>query len=211
MDDFRFGWSDIDILVLTDKQMSKDQANKLVKLRQTMLEKEPGNLYYRLFEGCILTLDAFMSKSSDRVVYWGSRGEKITDTYVFDSFSMAELIQTGILLNGSDVRSRLKAPSFGDLYADVKRHYETIREYVDKTERNLYSFGWLLDIARCLYTLKTGKIILKTAAGEWALENNLCPTPYALRFAVKVRKNPLVYKYEKKILDYAETLAALIQ
>lgn len=37
--DFRFGWSDIDILVLTDKQISEEQAQRLVKLRQTMLEK----------------------------------------------------------------------------------------------------------------------------------------------------------------------------
>ena len=211
LDDFRFGWSDIDILVLTDKQMSKEQANKLVKLRQTMLEKEPGNLYYRLFEGGVLTLDAFMSRSSDRVVYWGSRGERITDTYLFDSFSMAELIESGILLNGSDVRSRLKSPSFVNLYADVKRHYENIRKYVQKTDRSLYSFGWLLDIARCLYTIKTGKIISKTAAGEWALRNNLCPVSEALKIAVKVRKNPLVYKYEKEILDYAQTLAEPIQ
>lgn len=211
LDDFRFGWSDIDILVLTDKQMSKEQAHKLVKLRQTMLEKEPDNLYYRSFEGGMMTLDAFMLKSSDRVVYWGSRGERITDTYVFDSFSMAELIETGILLNGSDVRSRLKAPSFSYLYADVKRHYETIRKYVQKTDRSLYSFGWLLDIARCIYTLRTGRIIAKTAAGEWALENNLCPTPDALRLAVKVRRNPWIYKYEKETLNYAETLAEPIQ
>lgn len=77
-------------------------------------------------------------------------------------------------------------------YADVKRHYETIRKYAQKTGRNLYSFGWLLDIARCLYTLRTGKIIAKTAAADWALENNLCPVPDALKAAVKVRRVPFV-------------------
>ena len=197
--DFRFGWSDIDILVLTDKQMSEEQAQKLVKLRQTMLEKEPGNLYYRSFEGGMLTLNAFISKSSDRVVYWGTSGERITDTYAFDSFGMAELIESSTLLCGRDIRGQLKAPSFGDLYADVKRHYETIRKYVQKTGRSLYSFGWLLDIARCLYTLRTGKIIAKTAAADWALENNLCPVSDALKIAVKVRRNPLMYKAEKQI------------
>lgn len=58
LDDFRPGWSDIDILVLTDRQISEEQAQKLVNLRQTMSEKEPGNPYYRLFEGGMLTLDA---------------------------------------------------------------------------------------------------------------------------------------------------------
>ena len=82
--------------------------------------RELGNLYYRSFEGGVLTLDAFISKISDRVVYWGTSGERIIDTYIFDSFSMVELIESSTLLYGRDVRSQLKAPGFNDLYADVK-------------------------------------------------------------------------------------------
>ena len=67
LDDFKLGWSDIDILVLTDSQMSEGQAQLLVGLRQAMLADEPGNLYYRSFEGGMLTLDAFLSGASDRV------------------------------------------------------------------------------------------------------------------------------------------------
>ena len=107
LDDFRLGWSDIDILVLTDRQISEEQAQKLVKLRQTMLGKEPDNPYYRSLEGSMLTLNAFLSKSSDRVVYWGTSGERITDTCVFDSFGMAELVENSVLLYGSDIRSQL--------------------------------------------------------------------------------------------------------
>ena len=33
----------------------------------------------------MLTLDAFLSKKTDRVVYWGTSGERITDRYAFDS------------------------------------------------------------------------------------------------------------------------------
>lgn len=69
----------------------------------------------------------------------------------------------------------------------------------------------MLDIARCIYTLRTGKIIAKTDAAEWALENNLCPDPDALRYAMKVRRNPLAYKDDKQTFDYAETLAEKIQ
>ena len=211
LDDFRLGWSDIDILVLTNRQISEEQAQKLVNLRQTMLEREPGNPYYRSFEGGMLTLDALISRSSDRVVYWGTSGERITDTYMFDSFGMTELIESGILLYGRDVRSLLSAPNLSDLYDDIKHHYETIRKYVRKTEQSLYSFGWMLDIARCLYTLRTGKIIAKTAAAEWALENNLCPVPDVLKTALQVRKAPLEYKNNKQALGYAESLADPIQ
>lgn len=210
LDDFRLGWSDIDILVLTEGSISDEQAKRLVSLRQTMLEKEPDNRYYRLFEGGMLKLDSFVTKAPDRVVYWGTSRERITDTYLFNSFDLTEVTENGVLLYGKDVRAKLKAPGFDDLYADVKRHYEAIRKYAQKTDRSLYSFGWLLDIARCLYTLRTGEVIGKTAAGEWALKNNLCPVADSLAFAVKVRKAPLKYKDEHTLV-YAETLAEPIQ
>lgn len=211
LDDFRLGWSDIDILVLTEKRITETQAQTLVKLRQTMLEEEPDNPYYRSFEGGMLTLDAFLHKKVDRVVYWGTSGERITDRYVFDSFSMAELMESGVLLFGKDIRGQLEVPTFDDLYAGVKRHYETIRKYGQQTDRSFYSFGWMLDIARCMYTLRTGKIIAKTKAAEWALEYNLCPNPDALKTALHVRQNPLDHKDDSKIFDYAETLAEPIQ
>lgn len=209
--DFRLGWSDIDILVLTDKQITEEQAKKLVGLRQVMLEKEPENQYYRSFEGGMLTLDAFLTGKADRVVYWGTSGERITDHYVLDSFCMSELIKSSVLLYGNDIRNQLKAPEFSELYADVKHHYKTIRKFAQKTGRSIYSFGWILDIARCIYTLRTGKIIAKTDAGKWALENSLCPAPDALKTALKVRKTPLEFKKDEATLDYAETLGEPIQ
>ena len=211
LNDFRLGWSDIDILVLTDKQISGEQAKTLVGLRQAMLETEPGNPYYRSFEGGMLTLDAFLSKKTDRVVYWGTSGERIADSYAFDSFGMAELKESGVLLYGREIRVRLEFPAYKDLYDDVKRHYEAIRKYAQKTGRSFYSFGWMLDIARCIYTLRTGKIIAKTEAAEWALKNGLCPDADALKITLEVRRNPLKYKDDKEIFDYAETLAGPIQ
>ena len=211
LNDFRLGWSDIDILVLTDKQITEEQAKKLVGLRQVMLEKEPDNPYYRSFEGGMLTLDAFLTGKADRVVYWGTGGEKMTDHFVLGSFGMTELIESSILLYGNDIRNQLKAPKFSELYSDVKHHYETIRKYAQNTRRSIYSFGWMLDIARCIYTLHTGKIIAKTDAGQWALENNFCPVPDALKTALKVRKSPLEFKKDESTLDYAQTLGELIQ
>ena len=211
LNDFKLGWSDIDILVLTEKQITEEQAQMLAGLRQDMLEKEPGNPYYRSFEGGMLTLDAFLSKKADRVVYWGTSGQRITDSYVFDSFSMAELIESGVLLFGKDITSRLKLPSYDELYADVKNYYEIIRKYVQKTDRSFYSFGWMLDISRCIYTLRTGKIIPKTEAAKWALENNLCTDPEVLKTALRVRRNPLEYKDDEQTFDYAETLAEPVQ
>ena len=211
LNDFRLGWSDIDILVLADKQITEEQAKKLVDLRQALLEKEPSNPYYRSFEGGMLTLDAFLTQKADRVVYWGTSDEKIADHYVLDSFCMTELIESSVLLYGNDIRNQLKTPGFSELYADVKHHYKTIRKFAQKTGRSIYSFGWILDIARCIYTLRTGKIVAKTDAGQWALENGLCSIPDVLKAALKVRKAPLMFYKNELTLDYAQTLGEPIQ
>lgn len=69
MEDFRPGWSDLDILALTQVQITPEQAGKLLFLRQEMLEKEPENLYYRSFEGGMLDLPSFLGGRLSRVVY----------------------------------------------------------------------------------------------------------------------------------------------
>lgn len=211
LDDFRLGWSDIDILVLTQKRISQEQAQELVTLRQKLPESEPGNPYYRLFEGGMLTLSAFCSKGPDCVVYWGTSGQRITDTYLFDSFCMAELLQKGRLLYGQDIRDQLKMPEYADFLADVRKHYEGIRTYARTADRSFYSFGWLLDIARGIYTLRSGTVASKTEAAQWALDNSLCPVPDALETALKVRKNPMAYLNDTQIFNCAESLGCEIQ
>lgn len=207
--DFRLGWSDIDLLVLTKRSITDGQAERLVGLRQSMLEREPGDPYYRSFEGGMLSLDAFVSGVPDKVVYWGTSGQRITDRHVFDSFSMYELLESGRLLFGDDVRGALEPPSFGELRRDVARHYDTIRKYAQTTDRSLYSFGWLLDIARGIYTLRTGRVMAKTDAGVWALENGLCPDPDELTLAIELRRDPS--RFDGGMRDRAATLGPAVQ
>ncbi len=187
--DYRPGWSDLDILVLTEKTIEAEQAETLVQLRQALVNQY-GDPIYRSFEGGMLSLDAFLHGQASRTVYWGTSGQRIADHYDLDSFSMMSLMEDGILLHGQDVRAAMRRPAVRELHAAVKRHYETIRQYGREPGRSLYSFGWLLDIARCLYTLNTGRIIAKTDAGSWALAQDLCPDPQALQAAIAARLNP---------------------
>lgn len=211
LEDFKPGWSDIDILVLTQKQISTEQAEELVCLRQNMSAEEPNQPFYRYFEGGMLTLEAFIHHIPDRVVYWGTSGQRITDSYHFDACCMSELLDCGLLLYGEDVRGKLTRPSYDDLKSNIRFHYEAIRKYAQKTDRNIYSYGWILDIGRCIYTLRTGKIISKTAAGEWALQEHIFNEPAALEYALIVRKAPYRYKEDAEILNYAEELGDTIQ
>lgn len=196
LNDFKLGWSDIDILVLTDREIKEEQAAILVELRQDMLERYPGNLYFRLFEGGMLSKEAFIRNKKERTVYWGTSGQRITAGYKTDSFCTAVLLDNGILLWGEDIRNRLVYPTYSYMRDDILRHVQSARVYGE-------SAGWLLDIARGIYTLRTGKIISKTAAGEWALEEGLCNDTEVLCKAVQIRKNPLGYSKEDMSVDNA--------
>lgn len=211
LDDFKLGWSDIDLLCLTQTPITEDQADELVELRQRLLEQYPGNLYFRSFEGGLLSLIELLHKRPERVVYWGTSGQRITDKFVFDVFSTMELLDFGRLLYGEDIRSSIPYPTKTEIKEAVKDHYNMIRKYAIHTGRNLYSAGWLLDIARCLYTLQSGKIMAKTAAGEWALKNGLTPNPEVLQRTIRIRKNPCLYKEDAATLDWCESLGTDIQ
>ena len=210
MEDFRLGWSDIDLFVLTEREISDKQANRLLHLRQDLSNENPGSPYYRLFEGGMLSADMFFVNRPGRAVYWGPRGERICEKYDLDVFGRMQLVQSGVHFYGKDIRDQIKSPEFSELFDGVKRHYESIRDYAHTTGRSLYTFGWMLDIARCVYTLRTGEIISKTKAAEWAIENHLCPDEDALLFALDVRKNPLDKKNDLAIFDFAEAMTEAI-
>lgn len=194
--DFRYGWSDIDILVLTETEISEKQANALVLLRQDMLKKYPDNLYLRLFEGGMLSAHAFMNNTAERTIYWGTSGERITDRYELNSLSMTELLDSGVLLFGDDIRGNIARPTYAQMRDDIRQHVQSARKYGR-------SVGWLLDIARGSYTLKTGKIISKAAAGEWVLSNGIYPEADFIEKAMAIRKEPTKYTREQRTIDNA--------
>ena len=211
LDDFRLGWSDIDILCLARTSLTQDEANNLVGLRQTLLQEYPRNLYFRSFEGAILSGDAFLMHKPENVVYWGTSGERIVDQYALDPFSMIELIDSGILLCGNDIRNTLTYPTSDEIIKAILNHYSIVRKYAASTGRSVRSGGWLLDIARCLYTLHTGKVISKTGAGEWAIENKLVPDIAVMQQVLEIRRNPMSFRKDTAILDWSATLGGPIQ
>lgn len=211
LDDYKQGWSDIDILVLTKAEIPQAQAERLVGLRQAMAQQFPDNPYFRLFEGGMLSLDAFLTGRRERTVYWGTSGQRMDHCYALDSFGMAQLLDDGVLLHGDEVRGQMTYPTYTQLCGDIARHLRAIREHARETGANLYAYGWLLDIARCIYTLRTDQIIAKTAAGEWALQHGICPVPDALMRAVEVRKAPAASMAQEETTRYAACLGPDIQ
>jgi len=210
MDDFQYGWSDIDLLCLTDCSISQEQAHRLVGLRQRLVEQYRDPVY-QLFEGGILSLQSFLNGIPDTVVYWGTSDQYITDTYNLDSLGRYELKTNGVLIAGRDIRNMIIMPSNTDIRKAVQFHFKTIRKHAVQTDESLYSCGWLLDIARCIYTLRRGGMIAKTKAGEWALKQQLCPVPETLKKALLVRKDPLKYKDDLEFKVWARSLGNDVQ
>ena len=210
LDDFRLGWSDIDFVALTDSAVSQDQAERLLTLRQELLAAEPGNPYYRSFEGVIASLEEYRSRRFRRLVYWGTSGQRITDRYAPDAFSLFELARYGkpVLKGGPWI---LPAPDGDALVRAVRGHYDAIRRYAAQTDESLYSCGWLLDIARCVYTLRYQDVIAKTRAGVWALEQHLFPDEAPLRRALQIRRQPLAFKDRAEIRLWLKGLGPAVQ
>ena len=170
MDDFRPGWSDIDFVALTNGPISEQQAEKLLHLRQDMLRDEPNNRYYRSFEGVIANRDELLGHDFNRVVYWGTSGERITDLLELDPFSRYELTKYGRLIYGNR-KWPLPEPGREELVDAIRAHYDTIRKYAVVTNETLYSCGWMLDIARCIYTLRYTKTSLPCTADRPAIRH----------------------------------------
>ena len=210
MDDFRPGWSDIDFVALTRGEISKTRAEQLLMLRQQMLEKDPGNPYYRSFEGVIANLDEYREGKFRRLVYWGTSGQRVTDRYEPDTFSAFELAKYGKPVYDGKPWI-LPAPGREELIRAVREHYESIRKYAVQTNDSLYSCGWLLDIARCIYTLRTGDVVSKTQAGIRALEEHLFPDEAPLRKTVEIRQDPQAFRDRDDVKQWLKGLGPVVQ
>lgn len=209
--DFRPGWSDIDFIALTDGSISETQAARLLTLRQTLSEENPGNPLYRCFEGIMADEKEYREKAYTRLVYWGTTGQRVTDRFELDAFSALELAKYGRSVYGRKDRGIFPMPDRPAMIAAVRKHCESIRTCARQTDERLYSCGWLLDIARCMYTLRTDDVIAKTQAGIWALEHHLFPDEDQLRKAVEVRSHPLLYRDREDIRSWLKGLGPVVQ
>lgn len=208
--DFRLGWSDIDFVALSKEPISESQSEKLLTLRQDMLKAEPDNPYYRCFEGVIAGLNEYRSQSFQSLIYWGTGGQRITDKYTPDAFSLFELAKYSKAIYGNKPWI-LPAPGKEELTNAVRSHYEAIRKHAVETNESLYSCGWLLDVARCIYTLRHNDVIAKTQAGLWALEQKLFPDETPLRKTIEIRQHPLFYKDREEIRQWLKGLGPVVQ
>ena len=211
LNDFRPGWSDIDILVLTEQRITEEQAQALLLLRQAMTSKDPDNPYYRLFEGIVANLDEYRTGRFSRLVYWGTTGQRVTGRCERDVFAAYELARYGQSVYGQADRSIFALPGREEMVRALQAHYDAIRTYAVRTDERLYSCGWLLDIARCVYTLRNNDVISKTEAGLWALRERIFPDEDALKKTLEIRQHPLEYRDQDDVKRWLAGLGPTVQ
>ncbi len=127
MHDFRPGWSDLDLLILTKTPLSRETADALVCLRQTCGDADVGNPFYRAIEGAILPADAFVQDGrAPHIVYYGTSGQRVTDHFDIGVLSRAEWYANGILLSGKELRhDPALLPTYEDCTDAVEAHLQT--------------------------------------------------------------------------------------
>lgn len=211
LNDFRPGWSDVDFIAFTIDPISPEQADELLTLRQSLSERFPDNPLFRCFEGVIVNLSEYRNNAYTRLVYWGTSGQRITNRCSIDPFSMLELTKYGIRVYGKEDRDLFKRPENEELIAAVRSHYEGIRRCAVQTDDSLYSCGWLLDIARCIYTLRYGDVIGKTKAGEWALSEHLFADEEPLKRTLQIRKDPAICRDDAQVKEWLKSLGPTVQ
>lgn len=211
LDDFRLGWSDIDFIAFSREPITEAQAQKLLTLRQDLSARHPENPYYRCFEGVIVSLSEYRTGQYTRLVYWGTSGQRVMNHHALDPFARFELAKYGRLVYGEGMEDLFSMPPRAELAEGVRHHYEGIRQCAVRTDESLYSCGWLLDMARCLYTLRFTDVIGKARAGEWALRERLFPEEEALQRALLIRRDPLAYRDRPEVKAWLRSLGPTVQ
>lgn len=60
----------------------------------------------------MLTRSAFLANADDRVIYWGTSGERIIDRYLLDGFGKTELIESSVLFVREGYTKRIEISGF---------------------------------------------------------------------------------------------------
>lgn len=210
MDDFRPGWSDIDVLCFVASPLLPSQADGLLMLRKQLAE-ETGNPLFLCLEGAVVWKEAFSRGLPSPCVYWGTSGQRIRQDYALDAFSRFSLLHFGRCIYGQDMKPILPPVPFQELVDGIRYHLATIRTHARETNETLYSCGWMLDIARCLYTLRYQTIISKTEAGKWALQHSLCPDPLQMERTLALRQSPSDALKNPEIRRWLKSLGPSVQ
>ncbi len=206
MNDFYAGKSDIDFLVLCKTLPEKRTAARLHRVHQTIARhySKPN------MSGSYLAADSLLTaKPEDIKVLSFHQGAMRYGTFEMAAVSLSELKSHAITILGPKAET-LKTniePAYltGFLYTNINSYWaKWIKRHSSWFNRKLllllfprFTEWSVLGVARQLCTLHTGKIVSKTEAGLYCLQQLPDKFHPIIREAIKIRKDNRTYPFVK--------------
>lgn len=169
LDDFRVNSSDIDVLVITKKKLSKDDLSKIELLH---LDLYNTSIWGKRMEVSYITEDMLRSDSGfgQKRPYFNS-GRCRCEPYGQEWYIDKHILTTkGICISGNLIDDSIAKVSVIDLKcASINFFLEDLKPLIDQAEilSSEYLVFVTLSLCRILYTLKEETITSKSKSVDW--------------------------------------------
>ena len=171
--DFDAAISDIDLLVVTDKDISRMEFYLLDEIHTNLMNQ--FHLWHDRIDIVYISsqaLKAFKSHKCQIAVI--SPGEVFTIKIAEQDWLMNWYLvrENSITLFGPDPQTIIQRISKDEFLKAVKSHVFNWRNWVSHTKTSLsYQAYAVLTICRAVYTLTNGQLVSKKRAAEWAINH----------------------------------------
>jgi hypothetical protein len=188
------GYGDLDFLVVTKGELSKEECGRLVEERRRFRVGEYG-LYGQMLEGVFLPRRLLDPNAQGLVAYWGTSGERVKTSNQLGWFSLHLMRLHGLVVWGEDIRGEVPEATPEALLSETWALREDIREH--GLGGTLHSVDWLLMAARALRWLREGELSSKSGAADWALARARGEWRGTLPRAKQIRLSPALAESEE--------------
>lgn len=200
--EFIKGCSDLDFLVVVDREITEEDFQKSVVLRNNYKNID----YFKYLEGCFVSEDNLSQTKETNSIYWGSKNEKIKQGFLIKTFTLQNLIDKGQLIFGENIKSQFPQPDKNEMLQAIEHMIETVKTFGADTKNIKYTLDWVFLLSQSFYYLKTGNVTSKIKAAEWVNKNMYNSKNATLKYFIKCRKkfNKIRDEDVKKIKNSVE-------
>jgi len=176
IDDFSEKYSDIDIVIILDKEMDNNDQGKIDEIIKKLIEVDKNftRLLYIYFIPKIMLENPRKKFDDIEGLIFGNMEKKAINQYplsMMDNFSIRE---KGKILFGKNLKENFPKPPvncfwlmFVDSLPSIEKASKKYPFQYNETIDDEYVISWLLYLSRMLYSLEKKDIIGKTKGAYW--------------------------------------------
>ncbi len=167
-------YSDVDFLVVTDGELGDDTAALVRRLHATLPDEE--SQWARHLEGSYVSRAGLAGSETHRRPWlYVNNGSRVMERSTHDNTAVTRWVlrEHGVTLCGPEPQTLVEPVSPERLRAEAvlmaRRLAEAVRRDPEELRNAWAQPHFVLALCRFLFTLATGEVTSKKAAGEWAL------------------------------------------